>query len=135
MADSLLTDALRLDPTQSSSFLMMARIGLERDDVEAAEKALDEALAKDFEVRKNPYYFFIQSFVLESKDRVEDAKDALKKALQVPRFESVRNAKKKKKSLHSLSLQREHFLQRLPLSLEGLSKYPIFKSYSQKKDS
>jgi tetratricopeptide repeat protein 21B len=76
---------------------MMARIGLERDDVEAAEKALDEALAKDFEVRKNPYYFFIQSFVLESKDRVEDAKDALKKALQVPRFESVRNAKKKKK--------------------------------------
>lgn len=97
MADSFLTDSLRLDPTQSSSFLMMARIGLERDDVEAAEKALEEALAKDFEVRKNPYYFLTQSYILESKDRMQEAKIALQKALRVPRFERVRKKNEEKK--------------------------------------
>eukprot|EP00939_MAST-03C_sp_MAST-3C-sp1_P002504 g2504.t1 len=87
IAETLLSETLNLDAALSQSSILSARIALRRDRHDAASKSLDDALSRDFGVRKDPHFNLIKARVLESTDNFEDAKKVLEDTLKLPIFD------------------------------------------------
>eukprot|EP00928_Gymnodinium_smaydae_P093057 TRINITY_DN7707_c1_g1_i1.p1 TRINITY_DN7707_c1_g1~~TRINITY_DN7707_c1_g1_i1.p1 ORF type:complete len:1369 (+),score=395.70 TRINITY_DN7707_c1_g1_i1:73-4107(+) len=91
VATRTLNQCLRLDPSNSDTYLLLARIFHGKDQPAAALQFLEQGLSHDFSVRSHPLYALVKAQVLMSSGEVEPATKVLEAALDLP---GVRTARK-----------------------------------------
>jgi tetratricopeptide repeat protein 21B len=83
-AQSVLADAVALDPSHAESHLLMARIYIGMERLRDAAGSLDQALAHNFEVRESPGYFLLRAQVHQRSKEWPQALKVLESAMALP---------------------------------------------------
>jgi tetratricopeptide repeat protein 21B len=89
VATRILHQCLRLDPSCSDSYLLLARIHHGKDQPNQALQYLEQGLSHDFSVRNHPLYALVKAQVLSSAGEVEPAVKVLEAAMELPGVKSV----------------------------------------------
>lgn len=92
VATRILHQCLRLDPSCSDTYLLLARIYHEKDQPNAALQYLEQGLSHDFTVRNHPLYSLVKAQVLWAAGEVEPAAKVLHAAMDLPGVKTVGHA-------------------------------------------
>lgn len=88
-ATRILHQCLRLDPSNSDTYLLLARIYHGKDQPNAALQYLEQGLSHDFSVRNHPLYHLVKAQVLSSAGEYEPAVKVLEAAMELPGVKTV----------------------------------------------
>jgi len=89
VATRILHQCLRLDPSCSDTYLLLARIYHEKDQPNAALQFLEQGLSHDFTVRNHPLYSLVKAQVLVSSGEVDAAAKVLGDCMELPGVKTV----------------------------------------------
>merc|ERR1719171_2654675 len=89
VATRILHQCLRLDPSCSDTYLLLARIYHEKDQPNAALQYLEQGLSHDFTVRNHPLYHLVKAQVLNAAGEIEPATKVLQEAMNLPGVKTV----------------------------------------------
>eukprot|EP00443_Scrippsiella_acuminata_P048484 CAMPEP_0115266888 /NCGR_PEP_ID=MMETSP0270-20121206/51703_1 /TAXON_ID=71861 /ORGANISM="Scrippsiella trochoidea, Strain CCMP3099" /LENGTH=1292 /DNA_ID=CAMNT_0002683005 /DNA_START=234 /DNA_END=4112 /DNA_ORIENTATION=- len=89
VATRILHQCLRLDPSNSDTYLLLARIYHGKDQPNAALQYLEQGLSHDFSVRNHPLYHLVKAQVLSSAGEYEPAVKVLEAAMELPGVKTV----------------------------------------------
>merc|ERR1719158_1288432 len=89
VATRILNQCLRLDPSCSDTYLLLARIYHGKDQPNAALQYLEQGLSHDFSVRNHPLYALVKAQVLSSAGELEPAAKVLQAAMQLPGVKTI----------------------------------------------
>merc|ERR1719171_441444 len=89
VATRILHQCLRLDPSCSDTYLLLARIYHEKDQPNAALQYLEQGLSHDFTVRNHPLYHLVKAQVLNAAGEIEPATKVLQDAMSLPGVKTV----------------------------------------------
>lgn len=81
-AAKIANTVLGMDKSNAEAYLLLARIGLDREHYGAASSSLEEALSHDFSIRQRPVYHLIKAKILESSGDLNEAQSVLEGALK-----------------------------------------------------
>mmetsp|Transcript_68417 Transcript_68417/g.198374 ORF Transcript_68417/g.198374 Transcript_68417/m.198374 type:complete len:1349 (+) Transcript_68417:99-4145(+) len=88
-ATRILLQCLRLDHSNSDTYLLLARIYHGKDQPNAALQYLEQGLSHDFSVRNHPLYHLVKAQVLSSAGENESAAKVLEAAMELPGVRTV----------------------------------------------
>eukprot|EP00406_Dinophysis_acuminata_P039023 CAMPEP_0179375406 /NCGR_PEP_ID=MMETSP0797-20121207/87788_1 /TAXON_ID=47934 /ORGANISM="Dinophysis acuminata, Strain DAEP01" /LENGTH=1226 /DNA_ID=CAMNT_0021091415 /DNA_START=14 /DNA_END=3695 /DNA_ORIENTATION=- len=118
VATRILHTCLRLDPSCSDTYLLLARIYHGKDQPNAALQYLEQGLSHDFSVRNHPLYALVKAQVLSSSGELEPAVKVLESAMELPGVKAVGgNAKQPQNKMVMLSVADRAALFTLLISL------------------
>lgn len=83
-ARETLAQCLKLNPANSEAHLVLAQINLHEESFSAAQQALEQAVAHDFEVRDIPLFHILKAKVLEATGDLTGAERMLENAIDLP---------------------------------------------------
>ncbi|KAJ1480809.1 hypothetical protein T484DRAFT_1668725 [Baffinella frigidus] len=83
-AQSVLADAISLDPSHASSHMLMAQIFIEMERFRDANASLEQALSHHFEIRESPTYFLLRAQVHQRMAEWPQALKVLESAMALP---------------------------------------------------
>eukprot|EP00929_Paragymnodinium_shiwhaense_P082600 TRINITY_DN4361_c0_g1_i1.p1 TRINITY_DN4361_c0_g1~~TRINITY_DN4361_c0_g1_i1.p1 ORF type:complete len:1382 (-),score=431.24 TRINITY_DN4361_c0_g1_i1:166-3750(-) len=89
VATRILHQCLRLDPSCSDTYLLLARIYHEKDQPNAALQYLEQGLSHDFTVRNHPLYSLVKAQVLVAASELDHAVKVLEAAMDLPGVKTV----------------------------------------------
>jgi tetratricopeptide repeat protein 21B len=88
-ATRILHQCLRLDPSCSDTYLLLARIYHEKEQPNAALQYLEQGLSHDFTVRNHPLYHLVKAQVLSAAGEMDAAAKVLQEAMNLPGVKTV----------------------------------------------
>ncbi|KAK0395375.1 hypothetical protein QR680_001248 [Steinernema hermaphroditum] len=96
-SQKLLLRCIERNPTVAESYLLLAQIALKRDQLEKANKYLDDGLSNNFQVREHPLFHVTKARLMKQSNQLEPALAQLNMARQLEAMkEGVKHDKKKR---------------------------------------
>jgi len=92
VATRILHQCLRLDPSCSDTYLLLARIYHGKDQPNAALQYLEQGLSHDFSVRNHPLYHLVKAQVHNAAGELPEAAKILKAAMELPGVKTIGSA-------------------------------------------
>mmetsp|Transcript_60950 Transcript_60950/g.108295 ORF Transcript_60950/g.108295 Transcript_60950/m.108295 type:complete len:1353 (-) Transcript_60950:75-4133(-) len=85
----ILQQCLKLDPSNADTYLLFARVYLDKEAPEVALQYMEQGLSHDFTVRNHPLYHLVKAQVLETQGDREGAVKVLQSAMDLPGVRTV----------------------------------------------